>query len=1177
MAEQVKTEIDGPLEVRDTSQIPEEPPTQEAARMSESINNGNPLTFVASTSSSPPKAPVSGSPTQIVPNFPPPKTDKPRPHVCATCTRSFARLEHLKRHERSHTKEKPFECQSCTRCFARRDLLLRHQQKLHSTTTPSSRPRNGRRESAAGVANARVRKNSMAATPNQNMRPRANTLSHVDSSTLGMMSAPAFSRPFVPMHSHHNSLSAVPTMGGYGMRGMNLSSQASALGLRLDTSSIPQGLSSGLRTAPPYGGFPSDFDMEIMGYDTSNSNTINPHELHTPSLHGLGIEGPTEFMNSHYSNMVNAQAIIDDDGGFDWMTHGFEQQMTFMPGTENAIESSPSAMDTNSPATFQDNAVLRQGSQSIQGHRNDGTWQPPLVNHQHGVSSPMSMDINALFSDMSAPQEQTISPKSLLAQNTPGFDMYFTTPPDMSSIDTSNLAAISHGTFTLPFKHENVPSTSSTASLDSSMRQSSIAPNLGDLVTEQSRASVIANLSRFASFGQRRQSAPVISSPLTPGGSNKIKGFNANVFPTTQELQRYVAAYFRYCHPHLPFLHLATLNFESAEYSPQFKANATYSQHGKSSNAIGGSCLLLSIAAMGALYENEHNVSKDLFEYSKRTISNYLEGRRNSHTNRTMFAAHNNDGEETPLWLVQAMLLNVIYGHNCGDKTAADIASNHCAALVSLARGAELAKPYIPFVNTDAWTHSGQDSAEVEWLEWKTSEERKRTLYAIFVLSSMLVMAYNRPPALTNSEIRLDLPCDEELWAAESSQAWRTLGGMLAVRNRTFPFAGALTHLLTAAQREKQANEERASSNGWSQSEPSTFVLKPSSFGCLVLIDALHNYIWETRQRHLGRQWTHQEVEAMHAHVEPALRAWSTAWSSNPLHVIERPNPFGAGPLPADSIPLLDLAYVRLFVDFGRSKEAYWQRDYDTMAQELAKGPETGYGGNADRSGGAIPPTPQSLQDDLHTAGQSMDTSSVGTPQSTHSQASRRERHLRKAAFYAADHLVNADRFGGVFVEKLSRDLPMQSILCACDCAQVLSEWVTTLQERVGCHVGIIGKDPIEFRELPAVLMLDDEDRTLLDRIQELLVNGEQRSDNPAALRRARFGGFASSILVLTSQAMARAAIWPGKQSVVPCDFHLLTGVIVTKLMAQSLEIQARHVTNRAQASVSRGQGSPAR
>lgn len=64
------------------------------------------------------------------------RTDKPRPHVCNICTRGFARLEHLKRHERSHTNEKPFQCALCGRCFARRDLVLRHQQKLHLHSSP---------------------------------------------------------------------------------------------------------------------------------------------------------------------------------------------------------------------------------------------------------------------------------------------------------------------------------------------------------------------------------------------------------------------------------------------------------------------------------------------------------------------------------------------------------------------------------------------------------------------------------------------------------------------------------------------------------------------------------------------------------------------------------------------------------------------------------------------------------------------------------------------------------------------------------------------------------------------------------------------------------------------------------------------------------------------------------
>jgi len=921
-----------------------------------------------------------------------------------------------------------------------------------------------------------------------------------------------------------------------------MSSAASMMGLpRLDTNSIGSSVSNGLRTAPPFGGFPADFDLEMMAYDAGGSNTINPHELHTPSMQGLGIDGAAEFGNGHYSGLANSQAIVDDDGKFDWMTHGFEQQMSFM-GTENAIESSPSAMDTNSPATFPDAVNHRPGAQATQGHSKvDLMWQPPTTTHQHTMNSPMSMDIQVLFGDMSGSTENTISPKSLLAQSNAGFDMYFATPPEISTMDAANISGMPNETFPLPFKHENVPSTASTASIDSSMQHSSVTTNVGDLVTEQLRSSVIASLSQFTGFGQRRQSAPVISSPLTPGGSTKAKVFNANTFPTTSDLQRYASAYFRFCHPHLPFLHLPTLNFESPEYSSSIRNGGPYHNYGAANNTIGGSCLLLSIVAQGALYENEPDVSKELFEYAKRMISNYLEGRRKTNGNRTLFVSHHNtDSEDTPLWLVQAMLLNVVYGHNCGDKTAADIASNHCAALVSLARGAELAKPYPTFVNTDAWVGPSQDNIDTEWLEWRILEERKRTLYSIFVLSSMLVMAYNRAPALTNSEIRLDLPCDEELWAADSAQAWRALGGMAAVKSRSIPFAGALTHLLTAAQREKQASEQNFGTNSWHQ-EPPNSVLKPSSFGCLVLIDALHNYIWETRQRHLGRQWTPHEVEAMHAHIEPALRSWSTAWSSNPLHVIERPNPFGAGPLPADSIPLLDLAYVRLFVDFGRSKEAYWQRDYDSMAQELAKGPETGYTGSLAHQGPVVSPSSQIQHNEANTDASGIESQDNGTDmlQGSNSKPSRRERHLRKAAFYAADHLVNADRLGVAFAEKTSRDLPMQSILCACDSAQVLSEWVTALQERVGNYVGVIGRDELNLNEVPAVLMLDEEDRKLLARIEFLLSSGERKSDNKAAMIEARKGGYGSRILVQTSQTMARAAVWPGEFSMqfghIPC------------------------------------------
>jgi uncharacterized Zn-finger protein len=42
------------------------------------------------------------------------------------CYRPFKRLEHLKRHVRTHTQERPFVCKRCDRNFSRQDNLAMH-------------------------------------------------------------------------------------------------------------------------------------------------------------------------------------------------------------------------------------------------------------------------------------------------------------------------------------------------------------------------------------------------------------------------------------------------------------------------------------------------------------------------------------------------------------------------------------------------------------------------------------------------------------------------------------------------------------------------------------------------------------------------------------------------------------------------------------------------------------------------------------------------------------------------------------------------------------------------------------------------------------------------------------------------------------------------------------------
>ncbi|KAH7361466.1 DNA binding regulatory protein AmdX [Plectosphaerella cucumerina] len=1124
--------------------------------------------------------------------FPPPKTDKPRPHVCGTCQRSFARLEHLKRHERSHTKEKPFECPECTRCFARRDLLLRHQQKLHQTTTPSSRPR-ARRESASGAApgQSRARKNSMAGphaaaaaaaangnTAASSMRPRANTISHVDVNAVQMMAsanAQVARGGMAPNmgHSRHPSLMGMSMHHvDHGFNGM-----AAAMGQRgmghglpkLETHQMNNNLdfaSNGLRTAPPMA-FNADFDFEGLLFGPGS--TINPNALHyNDSPQSMALDSTSPFITGMPDGLQDLSTGHQLDDSFDWLT-GFEHQMSFQDTTQTAIDgSSPSAISTGSQSGISD--VMLDGSNNPVAATTSSLWQPAIMGPPQ-VPNPFSLDMTgSVFPDLLNGAPLSPQPPAQKVN-----DVYFSTPPpSMSSLSPSMVQGLNSQNLNQAMNLTAGPET------PSSLNGGNHGVSPVSTITEATRNAILNSLSQCSPFGGRRYSFTAPGSPLSPGLQHNPTALPDSVksLPSTAELQRFVGAYLRYFHPHLPFLHIPTLSFDMSS-----------STLGRTSGVGGSGCLILSMAAIGALYEAEPFKSKDLFEMAKKMIQLYLEERRKADVRKADFRrtpgsdAHSQNAEgavHTPVWLVQAMLLNVVYGHNCGDKTSSDIASTHSAALVSLAQAADLLRPVRLDPKEDTqmtgdgnWTGVKSDAEDqAEWLQWKAMEERKRTLYVVFILSSLLVAAYNHTPALTNSEILLDLPCDEEFYAAESSTAFAAKGGLRAVSHNRMTFHEALGDLLRTNER-----QHRLANEGSPTSDAPPPALKPSTFGCVILINALHNYIWETRQRHHNKVWTNEETEKMHRHIEPALKAWQTAWASNPHHSAERPNSFGLGPLSADAIPLLDLAYIRLFVNLSRSKEKFWQRDWDGMAEELSRGSEIiqhaehsptnpgaeGLGVDAsdqlptdlnfvDGSSSQEPPAAD------FTSGNNQGQTQARQPSHDSNRSiSRREKHLRKAAFYAADSLAMSDKMGVTFADFNSKELPLQSAMCAFDCAQVLAEWIATLQDRVGRYLGILGQDEVDLSQVPAIMLLEDDDVKLLGKVQNVLASAEMKMNmsivsgtNPA-MQMDDHTGYAAKILRITAFMLDRAAVWP-----------------ITHLMARCLESHATHMRARAEKSV---------
>lgn len=937
---------------------------------------------------------------------------------------------------------------------------------------------------------------------------------------------------------------------------------------KIETHGLPMDMSGGLRTAPAFGSFPTDFSFPDLCFD--QGNTINPAQLH------FGGGSPGAGTNSPYQQMfsgMSATQLMEEENNYDWMS-GFDNTLSFA-NNENAIDgSSPSAMSTNTPEGMNEGTMdaSHLGITNVSVGRTP-MWASAFGNQAPSVSTSQTMDFSqGTFSGMAPAPAEVISPRTLIGQGSIG-DQSFSPIPTLplSLVSPHNLHQISGQSFDLPMNVDADTPTTSSDSNGSSLRHSSVTSISTDSINDSTRKALLHSLSKMPGFGERRSSQANMNS----NSGSMSKGFTSSSFPSALDLQRYVSAYIQYFQPHLPFLHIPTLNFDSSAYRTVVKTPDGQTQRGPSGVAGGGGCLILAMAAIGALYEFEFNDSKELFEASKKLLGGYLEARRRKTMNRAQY--NQSEPDTTPLWLVQAMLLNVIYGHNCGDKTSADIASVHCAALVSLARAAELARP--DAIHEEDFLGEDEHFEDSDWVRWKKVEERKRTLYGVFILSSLLVSAYNHSPALTNSEIRLDIPCDETLWEADSAIKWKSLGGQASAQANSISFAYALSHLLTASQRQPSfCHLGTAPFGSGVGSDSINFSdLKPSTFGCLILINALHNYIWETRQRHLGPIWTKEETDQMHAHIEPALRAWQAAWSSNPAHSPERPNPFGLGPLSADSIPLLDLAYVRLFVNLGRSKEAFWQRDWDAMANELACGTEIIQHAeqmSPEGMGDAKPEHMNGHDEPHHISMLEPDLGLLDAP--SHEQpnggqvhlsghinhtghATRRERHLRKAAFYAADSLSHSDKLGISLAEHTSRELPLQSALCAFDCAQVLAEWITTVQERVGRYIGIIGQDNIDLGQIPAIMLLEEEDIKLIEKIREVLQSAEMKMTS-ASLSMQGFqvadvssgeGGYGSKILIVTANMLERAAVWP-----------------VTKLMARCLETQAAHMKDRANNSI---------
>ncbi|KAK9485721.1 hypothetical protein V1527DRAFT_466045 [Lipomyces starkeyi] len=401
------------------------------------------------------------------------KQDKPRPHTCATCLRAFARLEHLKRHERSHTKEKPFECPICERRFARRDLLLRHQQKLH-TGLATTRQRQPRKNSITVATLGRPRKEPAA-------RPRANTFSGPSSSPVTKFSASG-------LDSTASTNSWLESTFGKGVAYDNGSSawyiantsagDSATANANADASSPNATLFGSLYINPDLLPFTLP-DNESLGL-TTDEDALEFDEDYW--LGNLSIASPTTATSTAHANgnIMDSSVLprstrpedyaspisYDTPASTTSTVSSFADNVKSEPGI-NMDFTFPPADNSNSGGDIMSRAHMQSqvDAQRRSSHFDDNTISPSLLldqQHLHHLYSEISIDPLSTFHAQPSPTPSMTSTTSR-SSNTSSAN---------TSIATSS-PPIEHGTLPVAKRHSSMPTTSPSLQSDSNTLPSS--------------------------------------------------------------------------------------------------------------------------------------------------------------------------------------------------------------------------------------------------------------------------------------------------------------------------------------------------------------------------------------------------------------------------------------------------------------------------------------------------------------------------------------------------------------------------------------------------------------------------------------------------------------------------------------------------------------------------------
>lgn len=331
--------------------------------------------------------------------------------------------------------------------------------------------------------------------------------------------------------------------------------------------------------------------------------------------------------------------------------------------------------------------------------------------------------------------------------------------------------------------------------------------------------------------------------------------------PTSQSLQRFLHQFFKAFNSHLPIFHI-----------PSFDVAKTPGP------------LILAMCSIGALFHLERDVASGLRELADAALQ------------KTQTIGSSREYPEVrPLWEVQCRLLLIVeaaFGGGCVGVGWALENLGFFHREFSLRR-ASLSSA------------SGSHGPET-WGDWIERESSKRLLFGMFIISSLLTIAYNVSPCMsTTDDLKIEMPEEERVWTAADEQHWKE-----AMATRTSSIGTEINQALTQLLFGKEFNP--GSEAQW------------PAFATTILMHAVNVHMWHVTQ--CTQSFMNFAVDPK---VEEQMKALCTTQTEESLarchQVLSRDRSTEAGnmwddsdgPLLFNGMALLRSCYVRAFTGSG--------------------------------------------------------------------------------------------------------------------------------------------------------------------------------------------------------------------------------------------------------------------